>query len=232
MTPRPALRAALFDAGGTLVRLDYEWMAACVTRLGQAVSAGDVRVGEVEGRRRYDASDRRSVQPYFEGILRGVGVPEARWPAVLAAWEERQRAGGLWVKPMEGAARALEGARAAGLRVAVISNSVGRAEQHLRECGLKDPVEFVVDSALEGVEKPNPRIFRVALERLGVVAGEAVYVGDLLSVDAAGAKAAGLHFILLDGPVSYAPSGMLHLDDLGRLPELLAKWFELPGAKS
>jgi putative hydrolase of the HAD superfamily len=232
MTLRPSLRAVLFDAGGTLARLDFEWMAACVSGLGHAVGAHDLRVGEVQGRRRFDASERTSVLPYFEGIMAGAGVPEGLWPRVLAAWQERQRATGLWVKPMEGAARALAGVRDLGLRTAVVSNSDGRCEQHLRDCGLRDLLEFVVDSAVVGVEKPDPRIFRKALDRLGVAADEAVYVGDLLSVDAAGARAAGVHFILLEGPVSYAPNGMRRLTDLGRLPERLAEWFVLPGPNS
>ena len=49
-----------------------------------------------------------------------------------------------------------------------------------------------------GVEKPDPRIFRIALERAGVAATEAVYVGDLYSIDVVGARAAGLSAILMD----------------------------------
>ena len=49
-----------------------------------------------------------------------------------------------------------------------------------------------------GVEKPDPRIFHLALERAGVAAAEAVYVGDLYSVDVVGARAAGLSAILMD----------------------------------
>src|SRR5262249_11223908 len=150
-----------------------------------------------------DGSDHSSVAPYFEGMLEAARVPRERVPAVLEAWSERQRDTGLWVKPMEGAREALAGARAAGLRVAVISNSDGRAEQHLVDVGLRDEVEFVVDSGLVGVEKPDPRIFGLAIDRLGLAPDRAVYVGDVRSVDRRGAEGAGLHFILVDATGTY-----------------------------
>jgi putative hydrolase of the HAD superfamily len=55
----------------------------------------------------------------------------------------------------------------------------------------------VLDSALVGVEKPDPAIFRAALTALGVAAEEALYVGDLYEVDVVGARAAGIEAVLL-----------------------------------
>jgi putative hydrolase of the HAD superfamily len=228
MSDRPTIAAALFDAGGTLVRLDFEWMAESIRSLGHEIAAGSLRRAEVQGRLRFDASDRATILPYFEGTLEAAGVPQPLVPAVLETWSERQRAVGLWVKPMEGAREALEGVRAAGLRVAVISNSDGRAEQHIVDCGLRDQVEFVVDSGLVGVEKPDPRIFRLALERMGVPPGQAVYVGDVRSVDRHGAEGAGLHFILVDGTGTYGREDERRVGEMVRLPALMAGWFRLP----
>ena len=56
MPERARLEAVLLDAGGTLVRLDFEWMAETVSALGAPVSAEALRRAEVEGRRRYDRS--------------------------------------------------------------------------------------------------------------------------------------------------------------------------------
>ena len=98
MPERPRLEAVVFDAGGTLVRLDFEWMAGAVTTLGHALDAATLRRAEVEGRRRYDATvgaltdgvagtlplgragDTRS---YFSGMLRAAGVPDAVIDPVL-----------------------------------------------------------------------------------------------------------------------------------------------------
>jgi putative hydrolase of the HAD superfamily len=227
---RPALRAVVFDAGGTLLRLDFEWMAQNMARRGHPVTVEQLRAGEAEGRRRYDSSDRRTALPYFRGILAGARVPEALWPEVASDWERLQRETGLWARPMEGAVGAMDAVRAAGLRVAVVSNSDGRAEEHLVSCGFAGRYEFVLDSANEGVEKPDPRIFRRALERLGVAAAEAVYVGDILSVDAAGARSVGMHFVLVDGTGTYGREEPRRIAGLAELPALLAENFMLPNA--
>ena len=80
----------------------------------------------------------------------------------------------------------------------MVSNSNGSVEGLLDRLGLGASLAFVIDSAVVGVEKPDPRIFRLALARAGVEPGQAVYVGDLYSVDVIGARAAGIEGILLD----------------------------------
>ena len=56
---------------------------------------------------------------------------------------------------------------------------------------------MILDSALIGVEKPDPAIFRAALTALGVAQDEALFVGDLYDVDVVGARAAGIEAVLL-----------------------------------
>ena len=88
--------------------------------------------------------------------------------------------------PLEQAAETLQGLRARGLRTAVVSNADGRVEALLRAAGLGAHLELVVDSHYEGIEKPDPEIFRRALARMGVRAERAVYVGDIYSIDVVG----------------------------------------------
>ena len=64
--------------------------------------------------------------------------------------------------------------------------------------GLRPLVDAVVDSALFGAEKPDPRIFAHALELAGARPAHALHVGDLYAVDVVGARAAGAHATLLD----------------------------------
>ena len=52
---RPELEAVVFDAGGTLVRIDFEWMSGMLAELGVSASADELSRAEVHGRRRYDA---------------------------------------------------------------------------------------------------------------------------------------------------------------------------------
>jgi putative hydrolase of the HAD superfamily len=90
----------------------------------------------------------------------------------------------------------------------VVSNSDGRAAAALAAAGLLDAFEFVIDSGEVGVEKPDPRIFQIALDRLGVSPAAALYVGDLYEVDVVGARAAGLDVVLLDPDGANAGRGV------------------------
>lgn len=242
MPERPALEAVLFDAGGTLVRLDFEWMSEWLAAHGFRTTADALRRSEVEGRRCYDASARvetgamQATQPlgrrgdvhaYLGGMLAEAGVPETLNSAATAAFVERQAGPGLWSRPMEGARVAIDGVRALGLRAAVVSNSDGRAERHLHDAGVLEGLEFVVDSQIVGIEKPDPAILNLALARLGVRAERAIYVGDIRSVDEAVARAAGTQFVLVDPWGDYAAGG----PSIASMPELipfLAGRYSLP----
>ncbi|MFI5372734.1 MAG: HAD-IA family hydrolase, partial [Candidatus Eisenbacteria bacterium] len=124
----------------------------------------------------------------------------------------------------------LDWVAARGLRRAVVSNSDGRAEQHLRHSGVRSGLEFVVDSHVVGVEKPDPRIFTIALERLEVEPERALYVGDVRSVDETGARAAGMRFVLLDPYGDYGADGVDRIATISDLPPWIERTFQLPPA--
>jgi putative hydrolase of the HAD superfamily len=71
------------------------------------------------------------------------------------------------------------------------------------------------------VEKPDPRIFHLALERMQTSAETAVYIGDVPSVDIAGARAAGVAPVLLDRHDLYADVDERRLSSIRGLPALL-----------
>jgi len=206
--------AVLFDAGGTLLRLDYAYMRACAARRQHAIDDAALARGEAAVRREIDARAARTGGPrdrdadrvagYFHGVLERAGV--ARDAALAAAEElavEHARAN-LWRVAMPGAAAALAALRARGFRVGVVSNADGRVAALLEAAGLAPHLETIVDSHLEGVEKPDPEIFRRALARLGVTADRTAYVGDIFAIDVLGARAAGLSAILIDETGAYA----------------------------
>jgi putative hydrolase of the HAD superfamily len=249
--PRPELEAVVFDAGGTLVRLDFEWLSDMLAELGVVASADDMRRAEVHGRRRYDAlADRMpntpalglhpplgSVAPtraYFAGMLEAAGCRHPLLEEALERMQQKQLAPSfLWGRPVEGARETLDALHRLGLRTCCVSNSDGRAELHLTAHGLRAGLEFVVDSQLVGVEKPDPRIFHIALAKLGL--GErperSAYVGDIRSVDEAGARGAGMHFVLVDPFGDYAPPGQLSVRRIDELPALLAARFQVVPAR-
>jgi HAD superfamily hydrolase (TIGR01509 family) len=209
MPPRSSvpLRAIFFDAGNTLLRMNYAVIAERLRTLGVAVEADAVQRAEWRARVRLDAllgpdrsTESRSISgSYLRYLLDELGVRDEATVDALDAWRATYNAPvGVWNTAEPEAEAALGLARARGLRAAVISNSNGSVASILESLGLARHLDFVLDSYLVGVEKPDPRIFEMALARAGVEPVEAVYVGDLYSVDVLGARGAGMDAILLD----------------------------------
>jgi FMN phosphatase YigB (HAD superfamily) len=87
----------------------------------------------------------------------------------------------------------------------------------LKECGLGDAFDAIIVSAEVGVKKPDPEIFRIALERTGVEPGSVVHVGDS-DEDVQGAIQAGIRPILIrrDGAHALDQPFDFHADDAER----------------
>ena len=83
----------------------------------------------------------------------------------------------------------------------------------------------MIDSHLEGVQKPNPEIFRRALTRLGVPPERAIYAGDIPEVDVLGARAAGMEGVVIDAFGHYAGTDWPRV---GSVAELIDHLLALP----
>ena len=111
----------------------------------------------------------------------------------------------VWYQPImlasavdDGVYGMLEQLRAAGTRLGVVSNTIVPPhclDQHLADEGLLEYFPVRVYSCQVRYRKPHPRIFALALERIGVPAHRTLFIGDLLKADIAGAKKAGMHTI-------------------------------------
>lgn len=99
----------------------------------------------------------------------------------------------LRFQEVPGAVGACRRFAAHGLRLAVVSNWDVGLHDHLAALGIDRVVDLVVTSAEAGAAKPSPRIWEIALDRLGVSPSRAVHVGDS-DDDEEGAAAAGLRF--------------------------------------
>jgi epoxide hydrolase-like predicted phosphatase len=104
---------------------------------------------------------------------------------------------------------AVRAARANGVRTGLISNSWGGGGVQYDEGLLEELFDAVVISGDVGLHKPQPEIFRLGAERIGVPPGECVFVDDLRE-NCAGAEEVGMTAILHRGPDSTLP-------ELGRL---------------
>ncbi len=92
----------------------------------------------------------------------------------------------------------LQALLARGLRLAVVSNFDGRLVPICEGLGIADYFSAIVMSGRVGCAKPDPRIFMIALQRVGVSAANAVHVGDSRSEDLEGAAAAGVRGVLIE----------------------------------
>jgi len=81
-----------------------------------------------------------------------------------------------------------------------------------------------VISGLEGVEKPDPAIYRLALERAGVAPENAVHVGDSPAMDMEPAESVGIRGVLLDRKGRYPSRRETRIASLKELPQLVANW--------
>lgn len=206
--PRPGPpRAIFFDAGNTLIRMDYGVIAARLSSAGRTVTADAVEDAELRARVKLDDSlaagasteSAESQGRYLRYVLAPLGVTDEAEVEAIAGWRRAYDPPvGLWTSACVGAAEALRRVRAAGLAAGVISNSNGSVRGILERLGLGAHVDFVIDSSVVGVEKPDPRIFHMAAEAAGVPPADAAYIGDLYSVDVLGARAAGLRAVLID----------------------------------
>ncbi len=207
LTRRP--QALLLDAGDTLIFFDAEAVADVLRIGGLSLAAERLDAALHLAKRAYQArlalghhhEDGWNVLMHELLVLAGATDAGARaqLPALRRAHDEQY----FWRKVPVGLCEALGRASAAGIRLAIVSNSEGRLRAMLERVGLLHFFELVIDSHLEGVQKPDPEIFRRALVRLGVHAERCVYAGDIPEVDVRGAERVGMHGVLVDTAGAY-----------------------------
>ncbi len=213
-------QAVFFDAGGTLTFADPSgdeiWVAALeehgyhVTKErlfhttgvpGPEFNRSDiVRAlrGAAEGLTRDLPSTLEEERAYFRRydamVLERLGIPAAE--EIMESVDRRFQEG-LFVRLYEDTEPALQILQDAGCRLGVISNAPHDLPDRLEELGLARYFDAITYSFEVGVEKPHPRIFRTALERLDVPPSRAIHVGDTYGPDILGARGAGMTPILI-----------------------------------
>ena len=144
----------------------------------------------------------------FRGMYSGLGLDEAACETLVGRIDSTHAERHVWCGVDPDAPRVVDGLKRAGLLVGVISNTEdGRLRDSLEAAGLAESFDLQIDSHLVGCRKPDAAIFRLALEGLGVEAGEAAFVGDSYAHDALAARAAGLRAVLLD-PLDLHPESV------------------------
>jgi putative hydrolase of the HAD superfamily len=214
----PPYRAVFFDVGETLLAPHpsfKELFSEIMGGLGYEVTPDDVEealatvapsVSEAVGQTKSTWSTSREESRRFWRSLYG---------AMLAHWGIDDSSGAIFdvlygrftsyesYRLFPDVIPTLTACRAAGLTLGVVSNFEEWLEGLLIEMEVAPFFAFMVISGKEGVEKPDPAIFRLALERSGVAPEEAVFVGDHPRLDVQAASELGMTGVLIDRPGRY-----------------------------
>lgn len=102
-----------------------------------------------------------------------------------------------------------------------MSNANGTIRNLFERLDLAYLVDHIMDSAKEGIEKPDPRLFDQALRQAGAIASNTIHVGDMYHIDVVGARAAGISPILVDEANLYQDADCPRIRSIAELPERL-----------
>jgi putative hydrolase of the HAD superfamily len=229
----PRYEAVLFDALGTLVRLEPPWPLLA----GVLASRHGIEISEEEAREAMRTEMTYYLEHHTEGRDRAsLAELRARCAAILG--EALPQVAGrlnqeelkevllesLRFVPFPDAATALGSLRTLDVRTAVVSNWDCSLGGLLGGLGLGGLLNGVVTSAEAGFRKPDPGIFHTALEAVGCGPERAIFVGDSLDIDVAGGRAAGIRSVLIDRTSSspQQPGDAETIFTLDNLPALMS----------
>ena len=228
-----SIETVFLDAGGVLCHPSWTRVADALVRHGAPATSAALAAAEQKATYDIDKAtvvgstdDRARGWLYFDLVLHYAGVPQsAATDAALVELREYHRQENLWEHVEADVAPALAALRERGLKLVVVSNANGRLKHLFDRVNLTKWFDHVLDSHEWGVEKPDPRLFQLALEQSRAVAARTVHVGDLYHVDVVGARKAGLG----EG-VLFDQAGLYEGVDCPRVASLaaLVEWIDKP----
>jgi putative hydrolase of the HAD superfamily len=225
--------AVFLDVGGVFHLPDHRIVGKALLRVG--VDAGPDRLD----RAHYAGAEALTVWPegdirlglwtaYERAYAREVGVPDDRLDEAVAELDVAFAEKGVWSRLVPGSLDGLAALAATGVTLAIVSNSDGTLEDRLRAEGICQvgpgagvPMAIVIDSDAVGVAKPDPGIFRVALDATGVAPERALHIGDTVGADVDGALAAGVRPVHLDPYGFCSDDSHAHVTDLASVAAAL-----------
>jgi HAD superfamily hydrolase (TIGR01509 family) len=206
-----SVQTVFLDAGGVLAVPNWERVAGFLQAQGIEVDPPALAAADHLAKFQFDvggyiqaSTDGERWHRYFELVFAQAGIrPSPGIAPAIDAMRAYHDAHNLWETVPDEVRPALARLRKLGLCLAVVSNANGTIADAFERAGLSEDVDIVIDSHYEGIEKPDPRLFQIALERAGGRAETTIHIGDLFHVDVVGARAAGIRAVLLDAAGLY-----------------------------
>ena len=222
--------AVIFDAGGVFVLPDPTVIAPLLAPFGGSIDLELHRRAHYAGmaaKSRVDAVE-ADWQVYNETYVATIGVA-VDMAAIAATLLGRTRSADLWRYPIAENVNAIGELAARGVPMSVVSNAAGQIEWVLewsgicqREEGPLVAMRTIIDSEVVGIAKPDPQIFEFALvEHSETPRDRILYVGDSVSMDVNGSRAAGLVPVLIDPFDDHDAADFARLKSVADLIELI-----------
>lgn len=225
----------LLDAGGTLLFIDQDYLSRLADAHGLQVEATRFYKEHfrlVHWFDTYVSTRRRFLsgfsEPYSQILFRLVGLSEESAEQAAQIAEARHEQRNLWEFTFPWVVETLDQLRDEGYRMSIISNADGRVEEQLHDLEIRGYFERVYDSEVVGARKPEPGIYELALNDLGLRPDEALFVGDMFYIDIWGANRVGMPGLHLDPLGLYEGWPGARIQDVRQLLGWLKEYADAP----
>lgn len=205
------IAAVLLDVGGVFHLPDHDIMKGAL-----ALAGFDVDINVLDRAHYTGATELTTDYPgdipwgemwprYVRTYAIIAGVPDDLLDDAVDHLSATFSTAGPWVRIVPGCREGLADLASTGVRLGVVSNADGTTAERLAAAellqvgpGLGIAIETLIDSGVVGVMKPDPAIFRIALDALKIEPDDCIYVGDMPGIDVVGARRAGIRPVVMD----------------------------------
>lgn len=192
----------LLDAGGTLVFPDVVWLSDLMRKHKVEVKEEEIlkRVYEIDYLIDKSMRERTTLidGDLLEALFGAFTNSKDQIRTFIEETDKRDKVKNLWAYTFDWVIDTLNTLKNMGYSMSVISNSDGRVEDVLKETKLAPFMDKIYDSQIVGVEKPDAKIFKKALDDLSLSPDETVFFGDMFYTDVLGANRAGIRAVHID----------------------------------
>jgi FMN phosphatase YigB (HAD superfamily) len=202
-------KAVLLDVGGVFFVPEHDRIIGACARAGFTAPVEVLDRAHYEGARSFPVEEELDWptrwRGYLDAFITTCGAPDELREDIHQHLDSEFADAALWIRELPGSRDGLRALADTGVRLGIISNADGLIGQRLTEAGILQvgpgigtEVECIIDSGAVGIMKPDPRIFHLALDAMGIAPEDAWYVGDMPGIDVVGARRAKLRPIVMD----------------------------------
>ena len=213
------IKAAIFDLDGTLLNRDAS-LASFIDDQYKRLAEHLEHIPQDRFAQRFTELDAKGYvwkDKVYQQLIEEFGIKGISWETLLEDYVKNFK---NHCMPFPNLRIMLENLTAKSIQLAMITNGKGQFQlDNILALGIKDYFEHILISEWEEIAKPDPAIFQKALEKLGVSAGEAVYIGDHPKNDIQAARAVGMQAIWKKDAQWECPEADEEIADLNEIIE-------------